>query len=117
MNKIKEITIGGDYVLAIIDGQPNLPIIKYYQYYQEIFGNVISTPKVPGNTFKDIEKVEWFSEYSNLPGIMTDELRREKTLELEDKRSEVIEALKKDPVDNAGKITSFIASRHTLPPE
>ena len=112
MNKIDTTTIGGEHVVYLIGGNPDFPIIKYYDYYCKVFGEILSRPVVPGDRFKDIREVEWHTNLAGVPESSTKELINEKIDECEKKRKEKIKDLEKSsPVNNEDKIkilNSFI---------
>ena len=105
MNKIDTTTIGGEHVVYLIGGNPDFPIIKYYDYYCKVFGEILSRPVVPGDRFKDIREVEWHTNLAGVPESSTKELINEKIDECEKKRKEKIKDLEKNShVNNADKI-------------
>jgi len=96
--------ISGNYILHLLDGQPKKPIIRY-QYYLEVFGNTLARPKVPGDNYNNANKVDWYTELLGAPGIITEDFKKEKIEEFQDKKKTTIDELKEKPIDNGQKIT------------
>tara|TARA_Y100001970_G_C14257075_1_gene876332 strand:- start:9178 stop:10473 length:1296 start_codon:yes stop_codon:yes gene_type:complete len=111
--KLSKKRIQEKYTLWLTQGQADLPIIKNWKYYTEIFGDTIARPEYSGDNLTASREITWYTDLDGDSGILTEDERKEKIEAFQRKKEDKINELKENEVDNADKIN--LLESFTLP--